>query len=153
VAVDKRVDQDATKGTLRVVRRPFTALAVALGLSLSGCGGPSDRATVRATLADLARATAQRDYGRMCRQILAPRLVAAVTQVGLPCETALAQGLGHVATPKLVVRGVSVHDRTALARVHTTAANQPSSDDTVRLVKLGDRWYVESLVPAAKPRT
>ena len=52
------------------------ALVAALALLATGCGGeegPAPEAQVRATLADFGRATAAKDYARLCTRILAPR--------------------------------------------------------------------------------
>jgi hypothetical protein len=130
--------------------RRLTIAPVAIALGLTGCGGSSETAKIKATLAALTRAAAGKDYASLCRHILAPQLIQRLTQVGLPCDVALARGLGAVSAPKLSVRSVEIRGNTALARVHTTAVNQPSSDDTVELTKIAGQWYVLSLVAPPK---
>jgi hypothetical protein len=72
--------------------------------------------------------------------------------VGVPCGLALAMGLEGVRRPSLEVVQVKVRsDTLALAQVRTTAANQPPSVDTVRVVKEDDQWRVASLSGAQPP--
>jgi hypothetical protein len=122
-------------------------IVLALLTVLAGCGGStaSDAKQVRAMLAVLARATAQKDYRTLCTRVLAPQLISQLEQLKLPCEVALARGLGNVVQPQLAVRSIRVKGKTALAQVHTSAANQRASDDTVALVKLRGGWRVASL--------
>jgi Putative lumazine-binding len=53
--------------------------------------------------------------------------------------------LEDVQSPKIEVRQVTVKGNRASAKVHTTAANQKASDDTVALVKEGDDWKIGAL--------
>jgi hypothetical protein len=48
-------------------------------------------------------------------------------------------------SPKLEVRQVTIKGDRASAKVHTTAANQPASDDTVALVRAGGNWKIGAL--------
>jgi Putative lumazine-binding len=125
--------------------RRACAAAALVAATLAGCGGQTDTAAVRATMARLERATAAKDYKTLCTQVLAPSLLAKVHEVGLGCEQALSRGLGGVRSPQLVVRSIQLHGSTALVNVHSSAANQASSDDTVQLVKVGGQWRVSSL--------
>ena len=125
-----------------------TALAAALALLATGCGGedaPSAEEQVRATLADFGRATAAKDYGRLCTRILAPALVEQVTAIGLPCPVALRQGLGEVREPRLTVGGVRVTGDTATADISSSARGQQPSRDTVELQRVNGSWRVSSL--------
>jgi hypothetical protein len=128
-------------------RRVRLALAcVPAGLLVSGCAGArSGEEQVRATLQRFAGAVAQRDYHELCTQLLASNLTEKLAQIGLPCERAMARGLGHADDPKLQMRGVRVQGTTASALVYTTASNQPSSEDTIRLVKVNGGWRITSL--------
>ena len=132
-------------GVLRLALRRACAIAVLAISGLAGCGGQSDTAAIRATMTRLERATAAKDYRTLCLTVLAPSVLAAAHQVGLGCEQALSKGLGSVRDPQLVVRSIQVHGSTALVAVHSSAANQASSDDTVQLVKLKGQWRVSSL--------
>ena len=125
-------------------RRTCAAAALAAA-ALAGCGAQNDTAAVRATMVRLERATVAKDYKTLCTRVLAPSLLAKVHEVGLGCEQALSRGLGGVRSPQLVVRSIKVHGSTALVSVHSSAANQASSDDTVELVKVGGQWRVSSL--------
>ena len=86
------------------------AAGLVLALVLAGCGdqGPTDEEQVRTTLSDFSKATAAKDYQRLCDKILAPSLIADLKKIGLPCEIALQQGLGDVKQPRLIVGDVKV---------------------------------------------
>ena len=129
---------------LRRVR--FLAPAVAL-LVLVGCGegGPTPEEQVRTTVAAFGRATAAKDYQRLCDQLLAPSLVEDVESIGLPCEVALRQGLGRVREPRLTIGRIQVKDDTASAEVRTAAAGEEPSKDTLELVNLDGEWKISSL--------
>jgi hypothetical protein len=131
---------------LRAVRRLIVALLV-LGATLSGCGGgPSDAERVHATVESFGRATAAKDYQRMCDDLLAPKLVSEVEQVGLPCEVALRQGLGDVKAPTLTIGRIEVRGDNATAEVRSAAAGEPPSADTLELVRVeDDSWRIASL--------
>jgi hypothetical protein len=120
------------------------ALALAVAPALAGCGR-SDQAKVRDTLRAFARATAARDYRTLCGKVLAKQLVDRLTAVGLPCEVALQRGLTGVRSPRLTVQRVRIEGDMALAQVTTSAAGQPASQDTIRLVRQGDGWRVSTL--------
>ena len=134
-----------------VATRPV--LLVIAACALAGCGdsGPSDEEQIRSTLAQFGRATGARDYGALCERILAPKLVDAVEQIGLPCERALAKGFEDVREPQLSVGEVTVKDDTATAQVRSSAAGQTPSEDTVDLVRVGDSWRIQSLGAGATP--
>jgi hypothetical protein len=137
-----------------VLYRRVCAIAALATVAMAGCGGQDDTAAVRATMNRLERATAAKDYKILCTDVLAPSVLAAAHQVGLGCEQALSRGLGSVRNPQLVVRSIQLHGSSALVGVHSSAANQASSDDTVKLVKLGGQWRVTSLANpggASKP--
>ena len=129
---------------LRRVR--FLAPAVAL-LVLVGCGegGPTPEEQVRSTVTEFGRATAAKDYQRLCDQLLAPSLVEDVESIGLPCEVALRQGLGRVREPRLTIGRIQVKDDTASAEVRTAAAGEEPSKDTLELVNLDGEWKISSL--------
>lgn len=130
---------------LRPVRRPTVAL-VATAAALSGCGGgPSDEDQVRAVVQAFARATADKDYQRLCDDLLAPKLVDEVRAAGLPCEVALQQGLGDVKRPQLTLGRVTVKGNGATADVRTTAAGEQPSRDTLKLSRVAGKWRIASL--------
>ena len=115
-----------------------------LALASAACGRSPER-DVRRTLDDFAAATAKKDYQRLCDEIFSEKLVEEVRKV-VPCEVALQQSdLATAKDPKLDIQSVKVQGKTATAVVSTTAANQKPSKDTVRLVKEGEDWRIQSL--------
>ena len=94
------------------------ALALALALALGACGEsePTDEEQVRSTLTAFSKATADKDYQRLCDRLLAPSLLADLKKIGLPCEIALQQGLGEVKEPRLIIGEVDVKGKKASAR-------------------------------------
>ncbi len=138
-----------------MLRIRLSVLVVAISaLAAAGCGKSSPSDEVRSTLSGFAKATAARDYQSLCDEYFAPALVDQVEQSGLPCEAAIRPELSATQRPTLTVRSVEVHDAKALARVHTTAANQPPSDDTIALALVKGHWRIASLAspePAPPP--
>lgn len=131
------------------MRRLAPALAAAL--ALAGCGGPSDEEQVRDTLTDFTKATAAKDYQKLCDQLLAPSLIADLKKIGLPCELALQQGLADVKQPKLIVGDVRVDGKKASAEVRTSAEGQAPSSDTVELERTDGGWRISSLSTPSEP--
>lgn len=129
---------------LRPVRYPAPALVL---LVLAGCGdqGPPPEQQVRSTVAAFARATAEKDYRTLCDRILAPALIEDVESIGLPCEDALRQGLGDVKDPRLSIGAVRVNGDEATVETRSSAAGEPPSQDTLRLVNLDGTWKISSL--------
>ena len=140
-----------THSMLRRVRPRPPVLTALLALALAGCGdsGPSDEAQIRSALAEFQRATAAKDYPALCDRVLAPELIQTVEQIGLPCEMALEKGFEDVRDPRISVGAVSVDGDSATAQVRSSAAGQAPSEDSVRLVRVGDGWRIASLGDAA----
>ena len=147
-------------GARRPVRRlrpgaPVRRLAagLVLALVLAGCGdqGPTDEEQVRTTLSDFSKATAAKDYQRLCDKILAPSLIADLKKIGLPCEIALQQGLGDVKQPRLIVGAVKVKGKTATAEVKSSAEGEPPSSDTIELEHTDAGWQIASLASPSEP--
>ncbi len=130
---------------LRPVRRLFAALLA--GAILSGCGssGPTEEQQVREAVDAFSKATAAKDYDKLCKQLLAPKLLEKVRQAGLPCEVALSKGLGDVKDPKVTIGQVTVNGDSATADVATSAIGEAPSRDTLKLTKIGGRWRIASL--------
>ena len=57
----------------------------------------------------------------------------------------LQRGLTGVRSPHLTVRRIRINGDVALAEVKSSAAGQPASQDTIRLVRQGDDWRVSTL--------
>jgi hypothetical protein len=127
------------------VRRPSVALLLAFA-ALAGCGGgPTDEQQVRSTVDAFSRATAAKDYDKMCKELLAPKLLEQVRQAGLPCEVALSKGLGSIKDPKLTVGKITVDGDSATADVRTSARGEAPSRDTLKLSRIDGRWRIASL--------
>jgi hypothetical protein len=130
---------------LRPVRGSLIALIVGAA-GLSGCGGgPSDTEQVHAVVDAFGKATAAKDYQRLCDALLAPDLVEEVESSGLPCEAALRQGLGSVQAPTLTIGRIAVDGDKATAEVNSAAQGQPPSRDTLQLTRVNDAWRIASL--------
>lgn len=130
---------------LRPVRGPLIALIVGV-VGISGCGGGlSDTEQVHAAVEAFGKASAAKDYQRLCDQLLSPDLVEEVESSGLPCEAALRQGLGEVQAPTLTIGAITVEDDKATAEVNSAAQGQPPSRDTLQLVRVDDGWRIASL--------
>jgi hypothetical protein len=130
------------------VRRIIVLLALA-AVVLAGCGGGVDEtAQVRATVVAYGNAVAAKDYATICKRLLAPNLLQPMASINLPCKTALARALGGVKKPTMTVGSVKVTGQSAIASVHTAAANQQPADTTLGLVKVGSGWRIASLAGA-----
>jgi Prokaryotic lipoprotein-attachment site len=122
-------------------------ILVAVAAALAGCGqsGPSDEDLVARTVSAFGRATAAKDYTRLCDELLAPSLVAKVEQVGLPCRKALRKALGGVRDPHLTIGRVTVNGDRASAEIRTSASGQAPSKDTLELERVNGDWRIASL--------
>ena len=100
---------------------------------------------MRAAVETFGRATAAKDYQKLCDELLAPKLVSEVEAAGLPCEVALRQGLGEVKAPTLTIGRIEVRGDDATAEVRSTAAGEQPSADTLELVRVEDGWRIASL--------
>jgi Putative lumazine-binding len=125
------------------VRRRAAILAAA-ALAAAGCG-ESDADQVRAAVTDFRKATDERDYARICKEILAKDLVRRLDALGLPCETALSKYLSETRQPKITVRSVKVQGKEATANVRSSAEGQAASDDTLEFVREDGSWRISSL--------
>ena len=131
------------------MRRPAArgVAALAAAAAVAGCGSAraTDEQQVARTVAAFGRATAAKDYATLCRRLLAPSLVARVRSIGLPCERALARGLGDVREPRLSIGAIAVHGDRATAEVRTSAADERPARATLRLQRVGGSWRIASL--------
>jgi hypothetical protein len=135
----------ASHSMLRPVRRPFVAVLAVSG-AFAGCGqGPSDTDKVHDVVEAFGKASAAKDYQRLCDDLLAPKLVDDVESAGLPCEAALKQGLGSVSSPKLTIGQITVSGDSATADVLSSAQGEKPSRDTLQLVRVGESWRIASL--------
>ncbi len=121
-------------------------LVVVLVAVLTGGGNdatPEER--VRAVVTRFGAASAKKDYQVICDELLAPTLVEAVVQYGLPCELALQRALGTVKNPEITLGTVAVKGERATVRVTTAAAGQFPSSDTLSLRLVNDEWRIAAL--------
>ncbi len=134
-----------------VLLRGWALLAVAA--VLAGCGEkePTPEEQVRTTLTSFSRATAAKDYQKLCDSLLAPSLVADLKTIGLPCEIALQQGLGDVRQPRLIVGTVTVDGKKAVAEVQTSAEGEAPSKDSIELERTDAGWRIASLATPSEP--
>ncbi|HEX6391631.1 MAG TPA: nuclear transport factor 2 family protein [Solirubrobacteraceae bacterium] len=135
--------------------RALAAAAFAALVVLAGCGGdegttPEDAA--REVVTKFGQASAKKDYQTICDDLIARSLADNVEEFGLPCELAFKRGLEAVRRPRLVIRSVTVRGDTARVRIHTTAANQPASDDTLQLRRVDGEWRISALSAAPAPQ-
>jgi hypothetical protein len=137
-----------------VLRCPARWWAV-LGLLIviAGCGEkePTEEEQVRTTLTAFSRATASKDYEKLCDKLLAPSLVSDLKKIGLPCEIALQKGLGDVRQPRLIIGAVKVNGNKAIAEVQTSAEGEAPSKDSVELERTGGGWRIASLATPSEP--
>ena len=127
------------------------ALLVAV-VTLAACGQEKPTQQVHDAVDRFGKAVADKDYQKLCDDLLAKNLIDALEESGVPCELALKTGFGTAKDPKIAVKTVAVNGDKALVSVHSTAANQKPSDDTIALVKEKGTWKVSSLAqPEPQP--
>jgi hypothetical protein len=119
------------------------AAAVAVAAAVAGCGDQSG--AVRAKVREFAAAAREHDYATLCRDVLAPALVADMARVGLGCRQGLALALGDVTSPRLVIGNVIVRDGTATVLTLSQAAGQKTVLTSLRLVQTRNGWRIRSL--------
>jgi hypothetical protein len=124
--------------------RAGIAIAVAV-LTVAACGKERPTQAVRDRVNQFGKDVSSQDYTDLCKNVLAANLITALEQSGVPCELALKTGLSSAKNPKLAIRTIAVDGNRALVSVHSTASNQPPSDDMLSLVKEKGGWRISSL--------
>ena len=125
---------------------------LAVVLTLAACGKEKPTQAVRKSVDRFGKAVAAKDYQELCDNLLAANLIAALEERGVPCELALKTGLGDAKDPKIAIKTIAVNGNRALVGVHSTASNQPPSDDTLGLVEEHGKWKISSLArPEPQP--
>jgi hypothetical protein len=128
------------------------ALVVVILLTLAACGQEKPTQQVHDAVDRFGKAVADKDYQELCDNLLAENLIRALEDQGVPCELALKTGFGSVKDPKIAIKTVAVNGDKALVSVHSTAANEKPSDDTIALVKEKGKWRISSLAqPQPQP--
>ena len=119
---------------------------------LSGCSGGSDDdpkpiegapKEVTEAVAALEAATRERDFQRICDELLAR--AARKRAGGEDCAELLRSTAGDVRRPKISPLSIRVRGERADVRVRTTARGQAAIEDTIRLVREGGRWRIAAL--------
>jgi hypothetical protein len=115
---------------------------------LAGCGASAHQ-QVEAKVQEFARATANRNYGALCNDVLAPALVAHLTAAGLSCDQAMRIFVSSVQNPTISVSKVTVSGSNASAVVLASATGQPAAIESIELIDTKHGWRLASL---ASPR-
>jgi hypothetical protein len=115
---------------------------------MTGCG-VNQREQVQAKLQQFAHATASRNAGELCDQVLAPALVQRLQNADLTCAQAMKVFVQSVQNPTLSVSKITVKGHSATAVVLSGATGQAPSLETVTLTETKRGWRLTSL---ATPR-
>jgi hypothetical protein len=123
------------------------ALLAPVGCSLGADEEPTPAAGAPAEIIDvvdrLERATAQRDWEVICRDLFTA--AARERAGGEDCSRLLRSAADEIRRPSIEIRGIDVRGERATVRVRTRAEGQPPIADTLRLQREPDGWRVESL--------
>ncbi|HEX4364625.1 MAG TPA: hypothetical protein VHZ75_08755 [Solirubrobacteraceae bacterium] len=131
-----------------------TAVALCfLALTLAACGTtPKDSAkgfkgdqrTVADTVEGLESAARKNDAGKVCTQLLAQSLLAALKKQGTNCSTAVKEAFKDADSVDITVKTVTIAAAKATAKV-TSGTGSNAKGDTLALVKVGTGWRISSL--------
>ena len=144
---------DASCGyALHHMRRTFAIVAV-LALGLSACGGtesskPSGTPQEQITqvVDNLSTAGQRRDADRICKEILAKRLVDELKTAGGDCVTEMDRAIKDATDFDLTISQIKVTGNTATARVRQ---GEDGKTAVFSFVKEGDTWKASALGGAA----
>jgi hypothetical protein len=144
---------DASYGyALHHMRRTFAIVAV-LALGLSACGGtesskPSGTPQEQITqvVDNLSTAGQRRDADRICKEILAKRLVDELKTAGGDCVTEMDRAIKDATDFDLTISQIKVTGNTATARVRQ---GEDGKTAVFSFVKEGDTWKASALGGAA----
>lgn len=120
------------------------ALACGIVLAAAGCAG-NDRDQITNKVQELARAVGDRDYKRICDDVLAPSLVAHLVKNGIACRSAMQVALQGVREPVVSIGKITIRGSRATAITLTVAQGQRASLAAIELVKTGDGWRISNL--------
>jgi hypothetical protein len=118
--------------------------ATTVALLLAGCGS-NPQSEVRAKVREFARAAAGHDYATICRDVLAPSLLADIARGGITCEQALQTALRRVQNPHLVIGPTRVSGRRASVLTISQASGQGTALSSLRLVDTSRGWRISAL--------
>jgi hypothetical protein len=135
---------------LPAVKRAQGAAALAMLAAVAGCGDGAARTPgtvaaegVRATVGDLERALAERDYERICEQILSSE--GRRRAGGEECARRLARSTAGVEDPTLEVVSVELGPGEATAHVRAYSEGRRPAVDIMRLKPENGDYRIESL--------
>jgi hypothetical protein len=111
---------------------------------LAGCGA-SETDQVRAKVDQFATASAEKDYGTICDQVLAPALLARLSAAGVTCPQAMQIALGNVQDPTISIGRIRVTGHRAAVITLSAAKGQQASLETIDLIKTAKGWRLLSL--------
>jgi hypothetical protein len=120
--------------------------------TIAGCGS-SPQQQVRDTVRGYAGAFARHDYQALCDRYLAPSIGTGLqAETGVPCESAVRASVSSTRAPAVKIGAVQVRGDRATAAVHSTAAGQARSDDTMALQRIHGHWRITALAqPGPQP--
>jgi hypothetical protein len=133
------------------VLRAVTAAALA-GVAAVGCGGSGDRKAkpirgpakeAASVVQRLQRATAERDYKTICRDLFSRRVRDQAG--GKDCPRFVKRQAGDVRNPRIEIKDITVRRSGASVRVETRASGQARAPETIELVREGGRFRIASL--------
>ena len=127
-------------------------MAVAAMLAHAGCsiGGDEEPKPVTgaakeiaATVDQLERAVAQRDYATICNELFTA--TARERAGGGECVSQMRSAAEDVLRPAIQIEQIAVKDDRAVVTVATTAKGQARVTDTLELRRAGRAWLIEAL--------
>jgi Putative lumazine-binding len=128
--------------------RTLALLLAAAGLA-TGCGASSSNSAsdfsgvkkdVATTVDDLASAAKKSDEVKICRDLLAPSLIATLRAANKSsCDTAVNDAIKDADTFDMTVKSVNVTGNAATAVVDS---KRKSTDDTFTFEKVGGSWKI-----------
>ena len=132
--------------------RALPAAGAALAVALGGCGereepplarGPTAEAA--ATVQALERAAARRDFGAICRRLLAAEARRRLGGDGCPLR--LRHRAAGLRSPRVGVVHITLRGRRAASvRVRARAAGERPADETIELVRERGRFRIAALM-------
>jgi Putative lumazine-binding len=134
--------------------RPLPLFALVVGLALAGCAAQSttkdssskfrgDQRLVANTVEDFESAASKGDQGKICRDLLASKLVAQYAQHGGTCEKAVDSALKDTDSFGLTVERVSITGSQAAVSVKADRGKH-DVQQSMTLVKQGQGWRISA---------
>jgi hypothetical protein len=122
----------------------LAAAGLATGCGASGSNSASDfsgvKKDVATTVDDLASAAKKSDEVKICRDLLAPSLIATLRAANTSsCDTAVNDAIKDADTFDMTVKSVNVTGNTATAVVDS---KRKSTNDTFTFEKVGGSWKI-----------